>query len=1184
MTRHPDDYQQRLRALDTASSFICEAPAGSGKTELLTQRFLKLLARVNRPEQVLAITFTRKAANEMRERILRALEMSEKPIDGHHQLTWSLAQDVKSIDAQQDWHLVKNPTRLQVRTFDSLCAYLAAALPVHSEFGAVPEVSDDSEHLYLEAVRQFLLTLEEDVPWRGALEEMLLQLDNNFSRLEQLLMAMLSRREAWLPIIPATQTPMTQTQSEQAIRQVLEHHLQHVRDETVAKVRSLIPLELQRELIALAGFAAANVIAENLRNAIGNCVDIDMQGSVLPDASELGIRQWFGLLMLLTTNAGEWRKGLKSLNRRQGFPRGETATQREFFREKKQQLTDLINELKNIDGLLDAINDIRLVPAVHYDLEQWEMLKALTQVLPVVAAHLTLVFAQKNKVDFLEISGRAQSALGKLDAPSALALKLDYQLQHILVDEFQDTSLNQVSLLRQLTAGWQPDDGRTLFCVGDAMQSIYGFRGANVGLFLHAQQMGLGDINLETLRLTTNFRSQAGVVEWVNHVFTSAFPNRADIANGAVTYSASTAFKEKQSGRAVWTHAFVKRDDRSRDQDEARIVLGVVRKAIQDDPDSSIAILVRNRLHAAHIVPMLHQANIAFRAVELEPLADNVVIQDLLSLSQALLHPADRTSWLAILRAPWCGLSLVDLETLANFDMQERRHPILIEQLRRCLELQIQDNPVESNNTQVDMFTTTPLKQAPKGERSYQRLLTPDGLDRLTRVVPVLQRALEQRQRKTLRQWIEGTWIQLGGASCIQDQSELDNVKIFFELLEKFDTGSDVEEIDTLSSAVKKLFSAPNSASNGQIQVMTMHKSKGLEFDTVLLPALHRGAGRNDSELLLWHNRLTANGHEELLLAPIPASNRDKSSERIYRHLKEMQKKKSRLESTRLLYVACTRARKNLHLFAEVRRAKNDAVRLLSPRKTSLLANIWQSLQTTKIKYYESAVVAEDSSAVVEKPKFLQRLKPEWRLPALQYQHLLDAHVPAFEFDNSETEDLSASLNSIPRHVGTLVHQILQDMCDYGVARWSETHIEKNKSFWRARLMTLGVSSTEVSEAAGQVEKIVAMIKTDKNIQWMFDSRHPEKKREFPLTLKSKSGFVQLVVDLLIQKDDGETWIIDFKTSQPEGGQTLETFIELEKQRYMASLDQYHHAVVALGYRNVKSALYFPLIQEFAVL
>src|SRR5262249_3363240 len=151
----------------------------------------------------------------------------------------------------------------------------------------------------------------------------------------------------------------------------------------------------------------------------------------------------------------------------------------------------------------------------------------LLVVLPRAAARVQLVFARRGVMDFNEATLVALRALDTEGGASDLLLALDTRIEHLLVDEFQDTSFAQCELLERLTAGWAPGDGRTLFLVGDPMQSVYRFRDANVRLFLEARaRRRLGSVALEPLTLSSNFRSQRGLVDWVNRVFPWVFPGR----------------------------------------------------------------------------------------------------------------------------------------------------------------------------------------------------------------------------------------------------------------------------------------------------------------------------------------------------------------------------------------------------------------------------------------------------------------------------------------------------------------------------------------------------------------------------------------------------------------------------------------------------------------------------------
>jgi ATP-dependent exoDNAse (exonuclease V) beta subunit len=155
------DFSERELALDVTRSFIVQAPAGSGKTELLVQRYLKLLETVEKPEEIVAITFTKKAAAEMRKRVIENLSPELAP-------------------------------RLRIQTIDALCASLTRQMPVLAKFGAQPAVAEDATEMYEEAAARTLADLTPPVA------RLLAHLDNNVADATSLLAGMLERRDQWL--------------------------------------------------------------------------------------------------------------------------------------------------------------------------------------------------------------------------------------------------------------------------------------------------------------------------------------------------------------------------------------------------------------------------------------------------------------------------------------------------------------------------------------------------------------------------------------------------------------------------------------------------------------------------------------------------------------------------------------------------------------------------------------------------------------------------------------------------------------------------------------------------------------------------------------------------------------------------------------------------------------------------
>src|SRR5579872_5084445 len=648
------DEQQRLQALDPKKSFIVQAPAGSGKTELLTQRFLVLLSTVKQPEEILSITFTKKSAAEMRSRIINALQNAEKnpePETPHAKKTWYLARKVLQQDQHLKWNLLASPNRLRLQTIDSFNASLTRQLPILSHFGATPEITNDANFLYRKAVQEFLSHLEEDVSWSNAIATILLHMDNDLNKVESLLIHLLAKRDQWLRHI-------TFNANDDFLRESLETQLAFVVTDILEQLQNNFPKQYEHELLNLIHYAAKNVSHDS---TIKNCADL----TNLPGTKQDDIKYWLAIREMLFTKSDEWRK---KFEKDLGFPPAsffKTLDEKNYAATMKIRAMELIENLSEFTPLKNIFKELKNAPDIRYKEQQWQTLEALHDVLRVAAAQLKVVFQQHGKIDYIENSLAALTALGTEESPTDLTLILDYQIKHILVDEFQDTSNSQYQLLKKITAGWESHDGRTLFLVGDPMQSIYRFREAEVGIFIRTQKYGMGHVKLEPLTLSVNFRSTPEIVNWVNTHFPHIFPPFDDIARGAVPYSQSLAHQEKlNDNSAVSLNAFMDIEQ----HEQANSIATLIQKRKKMDPDGTIAILVRSRTHLEYIIPALKKAEISYRAIDIDPLTQRPFIQDLMGLTRALLHLADRIAWLTILRAPWCGLSLSDLLNLSGND------------------------------------------------------------------------------------------------------------------------------------------------------------------------------------------------------------------------------------------------------------------------------------------------------------------------------------------------------------------------------------------------------------------------------------------------------------------------------------------------------------------------------------
>ena len=1104
-----EDEDSRRRALEL-DSFIVEAPAGAGKTELLTQRYLRLLATVEEPEEIIAITFTNKAAGEMRQRIQDSLALAREAVEpqaAHKRITHELARAALARSAERGWHIESQPGRLRLTTIDALCASLARQMPLLSRFGAQPTVAEEAKRYYDEAARRALDHLEgrgeDEREHAEAVATALEHMDNDVTRLARLLAEMLARREQWREIA-ALDHP------ESAIGEALEEMV----GEEMELIADVLDGAWQGQWMPLARFAAANLEDANLPSALA---DWNAPLAAMPDE----LPRWRALAEFLLTQKDEPRKTVTVKN---GFPAG-----KEFKARKDAMLAGLAA----LDAAaVSALRRLRELPAPDHDND--DVVRALARLMKLAAAELWLVFREAGEVDFGELSARAIAALGDELDPSELGLRLDYRIRHLLVDEFQDTSPTQIELLERLTAGWQPDDGRTLFAVGDPMQSVYRFRKADVGLFLRAAEHGIGALRLTRLRLSRNNRSCPQVVDWINACFPALFPAADDPLRGEIRYREFVATRDSSSQAGVMIHPVLaeKGESAAASRDEAQQIIALIDAEWRAEPTRTIAVLVRARNHLAALVAAIRRHGVGwhFSAVEIEPLAGRQAVQDLISLTRALHHRADRVHWLAILRAPWCGLRLADLHALAGDD-----HAATIWSL---------------------------MNDAERIGR-----LSADGQQRLAHVRAVLAEALAGQGRQRRRRWIEDAWKKLGGPDCLGAANEVADARAFFRRLDALDAAGRFT-LDSLEDDMGRLYAAPDAQADGRLQLMTIHKAKGLEFDTVILPGLHRETAGRDMPLLAWDSFPLASG-ERLIAAPVnPRRGRKAVEPTAYDFLQRMERERSRNEEARVLYVAATRAVRRLHLVGVAQRDGEGA--LVAPRAGSPLARLWPAVEADfrAVVAAPPAPTFDDDRELKDFVPQLLRLRapgvpPRWCAPAL----------PVYTEDGRED-----TADALAAAVGTLCHAVLELIAADPDAWPAQRVIERQPGFERW-LASRGWSPVEARAGAARVARMLATTLASADGQWVL-RRRADAGAELALMRVGANddgalcvpgcsarlgipcggrrplrGQVTRVVDRSFVAD-GVRWIIDYKTVDLGDGAEISR-LTAHTERYRPQLESY---------------------------
>jgi ATP-dependent helicase/nuclease subunit A len=1104
----PPDQVQRDLALDHRRSILVRAPAGSGKTDLLTRRFLRLLGEVDDPGQVVAITFTIPAAAEMRNRILSELEKAAlagttdsvaDPLSME-----ALAHRALARSQKLGWDLLNLPAQLRISTIDSFCRDLALQQPLLSGLGGGLDISNQPAELYRRAARR---TLEQigraDAALSAAIETLLDWRDNSWREIEDLTVEMLKNRDRWMQ-----------------------------------------DFVLERE----------------------------------PEWDLLRVRLEAPFLRV----------------------------------------------------------DCESAP-IRYSDAEWRIVCACFNLLRRAAAELRVVFAESATADFTEVAQIALSVLkGEDGFPTDTAQAVADGIHHLLVDEFQDTSRRQHELLRRLIAAWSDRGGRTCFVVGDPMQSIYGFREADAELFPRVEKLGLEipdefSFPFDGVHLTANFRSEHSLVTSINETFAQVFAASSGIAFAASQPARGDAAQhgphlvEEANPRLQLYFEFMPESPRNADsvrkketadkreaaqQKQIDEIVEIVRnrlplieaaRAANENSQSSegrkkfrIAVLGRARKSLEPIAAALRDAGIHFRAVELEKLHDRPEIIDALALARALRNPYDRVSWLGVLRAPWCGLSLGDLHSLVSADSPE----LLARSVPELL-----------------------------SERSH--LLSAEGreaVDRLTGAIESAERMRSEQPAAALGTRLEQIWLRLGGAQCVDSEASA-NLDLLWKSLDALPQGEPDLLGPALNAALECLTALPDPAveSDFGVQLMTIHKAKGLEFEVVIVPDLQRSVGRGKHEMLSWLERglppeIAANEGDnsgevtEFLIAPFSPKGSDRSEAKKW--VDDLRRAREKQEERRLLYVAATRAREELHLFARLswKTAKDGYPALVEPRD-SLLQAAWPAWETEIRRRFDewvalAASTAEPStidSVAAGAGDNLIEIGPSERRPTMLRRLPLGFRGQAAEFASTSGDEAIVGTGRLyERHEGGLqsralgkaVHALLQQLAQLLATQTRESALAKlslQQPRIAATVRASGIEPAAANRIAVQAFKIVLRAADDPLAQWII-APHTDAANEVRWTGVVAGSLRTVQVDRIFRAgyepqtaiasdrrvfapstDQNTWWIIDYKTAHEDGLDPASALPELRRQfapqieAYAAVLRNLHGAGVRLC-----GGLYYP--------
>ncbi len=1120
------DFEERRRVLDPGTSFHLEAPAGSGKTTLLTARFLGLLATVGHPREILALTFTNKAAAEMRERISQVLYRAGEGKEGDNPFEVALLDSARrALERHAQFReLLFRGQFLQIQTFHSFCFHLVTQAPLEAGISPGSVLMDEEEQGFflrevIDEVLRGLLRASPGDPLRDALEDRLLYWNNSWSCLARELAELMERRESLGELLGFLDLEKAADYVDRWIGQLVEGKL--------AVLRS--------------GFARSS-LGQGWSDFVSH---LESRGApaaellpvALPEPRRESLESWQKIADVLLTQRGGVRK---SVGPASGFYSGFAKTS--WFEAMHSLDSDTV-------ARLSEIRDLPAEESVRLDLEPlWDLLLLTGEVIKEYEDRCRA----RRVLDFSSLETAALRLFRQI-RHSDLELYLDQRIHHVLVDEFQDTRRQQWELLQGLCAEWTPDGGKTLFLVGDPKQSIYGFRKAEVRLFSDARAglplAGTGQrLPVEPVILRTNFRSHPSLIHWSNRLFSKTVMEGSDGQAGGVEFMSAVPAPEVRRTLSSYNRLalFVPYPDSvSARQREARWMADrIFGELSSGDSRPEIGILLFTRTHLPVYLEALQARDIAVRVAEGMLLKERPEALYLWQLCRALVLPQDHLAWASQLHSPWLTLGYREI-----LEISKEEPTPWVEKIRVHGE----------KNPRVGEF--------------WERLLY----------------ARQHLGHEPLADVLERTWLDLGGPEAVGERWGSRGLASSFRLLElvrRAEVHEPVQTLDRLEELLERAYEPIDpDAAQSTVSMMTVHRAKGLEFDSVYLPfcdwdPLARERGDRPAYLLE-----RAEGTDGRMLLAVHPDRRTGEVDPTYRLVHRLRLDRRWQEAKRLFYVAVTRAGSRLSLSGVLSGGRREGPPSFPARTPlgwlndhyALEENLdlaspdfsavgegngpagspaaaagkreWESREGDFRVWVEPAPESAESGLPSGpplpeiRPAEFFRERPVFRVRSPS--SLVGAKGEGIEVAEASSDGLPVD----PALWGTLIHRILET--------WGREATLPDAARVRSYLRLEGMDEKDADRWARESLEEVEACLEDPFLHRLYSLPSGQRWVEWALESPRSERVLDVgVIDLVCR--DGDAWVlVDFKTSRPSDSQDPNAFCRDGLMRYRPQVEAY---------------------------